>query len=392
METSNRHLPAIVIVGYNRLESLQRVMGSVLRAELGSDIPLVISLDGGGPPAIGQWAEQLSWPHGDKTVVCHPNNLGLRQHILSCGDFTQKYGAAIVLEDDVWVGPDFYNYACQALDASQGQDQVAGVSLYRQEVSQITWLPFAPTQDGSDAFYMQIPTSWGQAWTSDQWSGFRAWLAENADFDFSQSRLPSDVLRWPSESSWKKFFFQYMLSTDKYFSFPFVSQATCFNDEGVHTNRSNLVWQSSIQMGVGKQYAIPTWEQSESVYDSTFNPLACRMKKRNPELESYDFEPDLYGTKDLSKITKPWVLTCRSASVSEKTFGAKLRPLELNVAFNVSGDDLRLARVQRTDPAPKQHYHLIGSLYPQFSRGMAMRRYKELLGQSLRRRFRRKPS
>ena len=71
----------------------------------------------------------LSRKYGEKIVLCHPERLGLRRHIISCGDLTEKYGAVMILEDDLYVSPDFYNYAMRALDKYGEHPQIAGIAL-----------------------------------------------------------------------------------------------------------------------------------------------------------------------------------------------------------------------------------------------------------------------
>ena len=171
--------PAIVVIGYDRPRSIERLLGYLrLSRYPDSDVPLVISLDYCESPngqATSRIAETFSWPHGPKRIIHRESPLGLRAHVLACGDLVNEYDRIIMLEDDLSVSLEYYAYAVAALDFTQGRDQVAGVALYSRRTNQNAMLPFMPLFDGWDNYYLQVAASWGQAWDRDQWNGFRRW-------------------------------------------------------------------------------------------------------------------------------------------------------------------------------------------------------------------------
>ena len=61
---------AIVVVGYNRPDSIEHLLNSLLRAEYGEEkVNLVISLDKGQrQKEIKDIAERIIWPYGEKTI------------------------------------------------------------------------------------------------------------------------------------------------------------------------------------------------------------------------------------------------------------------------------------------------------------------------------------
>ena len=108
---------ALVVVGYNRPKSMRRILDSLNRAQYDyTEIPLVISIDNSGDDSVRKEAESFQWKHGEKRLICHKERMGLRKHIISCGDLTEEYGAVMILEDDLYVSPDYYNYAVKALE------------------------------------------------------------------------------------------------------------------------------------------------------------------------------------------------------------------------------------------------------------------------------------
>ena len=94
----------IVVVGYNRADAMERVLHSLSRAQYDyMDIRLVVSIDHSGNEEVVHTAEAFEWKYGEKEVIYRPERLGLRKHIISCGDMTEKYDTVMILEDDIYV-------------------------------------------------------------------------------------------------------------------------------------------------------------------------------------------------------------------------------------------------------------------------------------------------
>ncbi len=347
-----KYNPVIVIAAYNRPESLKRLLYSISLAKQITDTKLIISIDknDSGDQSVRNIAHAFNWTFGEKEVICHEKRMGLKNHILLCGDLSIKYGSVIMLEDDLFVSPYFHEYACQALEYYDRDSVIAGISLYSQPVEDITELPFTAIHDGSDVYFMQFPSSWGQAWSADQWKAFRTWFDTRPDI---KSIPISDViLNWP-ESSWKKHFTAYLAATNKYFVYPRVSLSSNFNDPG--TNYASLInhdGQAVLRLQ-GSPYRFADLATSFSVYDSYFELLPEHVKKLNPELESYSFEMDLYGNKNSDTIQTPYFITSKDARNPVRGFKRSLKPHDMNVALNLEGDDLLLCRT--ADIFPLRH-------------------------------------
>ena len=86
---------AILVVGYNRPDSIEQLLQSLMRADYGKDqVDLVISLDKGQRQQdIVSVAEAFDWIHGEKVLRVFSERQGLRNHIIQCGDLTEKYDA-----------------------------------------------------------------------------------------------------------------------------------------------------------------------------------------------------------------------------------------------------------------------------------------------------------
>ena len=221
----------IVIVAYNRPRSLKRLLGSIEAASYpSSEIELIISIDfAPDNDDVLEIANKFQWNHGKKTVNYQENNLGLRKHILKCGDLSLKYGSVIVVEDDLFVSPNFYNYTTSALKfCEENGRQVGGISLYNHQLNVHTRANFMALDDGYDNWYFQFASSWGQAWNAAQWKEFMAWYQAKPIID-DDIRVPEYVRSW-SEKSWLKYNIAYLIDKNKFFLYPKISLSTNFSD------------------------------------------------------------------------------------------------------------------------------------------------------------------
>jgi len=333
--------PAIILIAWNRPHCFRRLLESVQKASYpADDIQLVISIDGGGAEEVVKMAEQFQWNYGTKELIRHPQNLGLKKHILLCGDLCTKYKAAVMLEEDLMVAPVFYEYALQSLDYYKEDENIAGISLYNYQVCENGFAPFRALDDGSDLYFMQIASSWGQALTSTQWQAFRKWQKEDLP-DESKEDLPAYVQQWP-ETSWKKEFLHYLISQDRYFVFPRRSLSTNFGDPGKHSDRKGLFQVPLLQQAHNWKWT--ELKDSGSVYDAWFELKPEILNTYSEDLREYDYEMDLYGTKSPDQVDKEFLLTTSKAKKDILTFGLEMFPPELNVIHGVEGNNIHLCR------------------------------------------------
>lgn len=334
--------PAIVIAAYNRATSLERLLAFVSRACYAQrDVPLVISVDGGGSPQVIEIAQKFEWKYGEKRLILHEENLGLRNHILSCGDLSFIYGAVIVLEDDLIVGPGFYNYSSQTLQAYDDDANIAGVSLYSYRNNENeSFNPFFPLDNGMDVYFMQVPSSWGQAWTSSQWERFKNYYAKCSPLS-ANDMLPSNVLNWP-ETSWKKYFFKYIVEKDLYFVYPYLSHSSNCGDAGTHFYQMDGQVRVQLSLVGEKCYAFPVFSKNEVVYDAFFEIYPDYLKSRGVKPDD-DFGVDLFGVKDLDRFHNKLFFSFKACANPLMQFGMELFPAEQNIIYDITGDKINYA-------------------------------------------------
>lgn len=323
----------IIIAAYNRPESLLRLLNSVNNADYSGfqNVPLLISIDHSGNDDCATIARQFEWMHGDKQVIVHTQKLGLKQHILNCGDLSVEYGAAIVLEDDLFVAKGFYQYAIAANSFYNKDLRIAGIGLYNYRYNEFASCPFEPILDKYDIYFLQIPCSWGQLWSSEQWISFRDYL-NNPNSANEHLMMPDKSLEWPIETSWKRSYLRYMISTNKYFVYPRMSLSTNFGDVGQHYESSVLIWQTALLHGE-KNYVFGTLENTLPIYDSFFELSGSTYNKIcNTDI---DVSFDLNGTKPLAKVKTKYLISSKVTLLPIEVYQAQLYPFENNILYNL---------------------------------------------------------
>lgn len=338
--------PAIIIPCFNRPISVQRLLDSLTSAHYPSlNIDLIISVDfekTADRDKVVQIVKYFEWNYGSKQVIIHTSNLGLREHILRLGDLTDQFGSIIMLEDDLIVGPYFYLYAQAVLKWFKNDDRIGGISLYNHVNNIWCNLPFVKIEDGFDIYFLQIASSWGQAWTKEQWNGFKMWYKLDHEAKKKQS-IPELVSSWP-ESSWLKHYIEYLQSTEKYFAYPKTSQSTNFSDSGTHIKKENPSFQSPLSIVNPERLRLPTLDDSLNIYDSFFELKPSVLRNLGIEIDSNNTTIDFYSTKNIDKISTRYLISCKKIKYGHKAilcFGMDLKPMILNLKYRIAGNEIR---------------------------------------------------
>ena len=327
---------ALVVVGYNRPKSMRRILDSLNRAQYDyTEIPLVISIDNSGDDSVRKEAESFQWKHGEKKLICHKERIGLRKHIISCGDLTEEYGAVMILEDDLYVSPDYYNYAMKALEKYGDHPKIAGISLNTKRELLESPYPFFPRHTGYDVYFQQFASSWGQVWNRRMWTDFKKWYDQHPTLPWNVN-VPLTVLNYP-DTSWAKFYQTYVVEQDKYYVFSYDSLTTNFGDAGEHFNHNSSAFQSVLFYGK-KDYRMPEFEDGVK-YDIFGEPVGLGEVLGVPEEElTCDLwgrkQPEAYRRYLLTCVRKPYQLICQ--------YSMCMKPMELNILEQIPGQDITL--------------------------------------------------
>ena len=332
--------PVIVIVAFDRVNSLNRILTSIKNAYYTHDnISLIISIDKSeNNKDVLELANSFEWLNGEKIVKYQIHNLGLKKHILKCMTYVYKYESMIMLEDDLFVSPDFYNYSQQALTFSKFQNNVAGISLYNHNLNVHNDQNFSPIEDGYDNWYFQFASSWGQAWSSENIRDFLNWYDSKPEIN-NLENIPLFVRNWP-EKSWLKYFIAYVVLKNKFFIYPKISLTTNFGDQGTNMDISNTYFQVPLFNSIQKKYNFSSIENSNSIYDSFFENMNLYPKEESL-ITNKKITIDLYGNKIIND--KQYLLTCKILNYKTiKTYGRNLKPHDMNISYNIDGNDFFL--------------------------------------------------
>ena len=344
--------PAIVVVANNRELSLQRLLDSLHRAVYPDlQIPLIISIDKNENPHVQEIAENFVWEHGEKQLYTHNQKLGLRKHIIACGNLSRSFEEVIILEDDLLVSPFFYTYTLDALSFFRHKSKIAGISLYAHPFNETAKTSFCPHMDGYDNYFMQLPSSWGQCWTRDRWNAFMSWYHINGQLPITdKDPLPANMIHWP-DSSWKKYFTKYMVEHNLYFCYPRTSLTTNFAEPGTHTKVKSPLFQTPL-LTYEKQWKFCKLPESDSLYDPYCEIHPDILKRLEPSLVQYNFEVDLHGQKRIEKSSKEYFLTTRKCTEPIRSWSSDLVPPEENVILHVGGYKIFLAKKESCEKEP----------------------------------------
>lgn len=340
----------IVVIAYNRKNSLIRLLKSLNNIIIpkNEQVRLYISIDRSAKEdqanlEVYNVAQDYKWPYGEKIVDYKEKNLGLKEHVLSCGNLTAEYNNIIVLEDDIVVSPMMYIYAKQVLEFYKNEEKIAGFGLYSFQRNPINNLPFIPINNTTDVYFLQYACSWGQLWTKEKWKNFYEWYLTNKDTDFSSyQEIPNNIKKW-GEKSWLKYYTIYTILNDKYFVYPQVGLTTNFTDKGTHSKEESIAYQCTTYLSNTNdvQFKFIDFKSAQNKYDSYFE---------NTELNSFidikeKISSDLYGEKPFDIIHNygNYLLSTKKYDFKIiKSYSLSMYPYEANILNNIYGKDLYL--------------------------------------------------
>lgn len=271
----NERFPAIVAVGYNRPDCMERLIKSVENADYPEEnITLIISIDcSEKSDEVEKAAREVGWSHGELIIRRYKKRLGLKNHIIQCGDLTEDYDAVIILEDDLVVSKCFYNYVLQALRFYQNEPRIAGISLYSHAWNGYSNYEFTAQKNKYDTYMGQFSITWGQCWIKEEWRKFKSWYGTKSKEGLTVNyKLPEKIEHW-GEKSWGKYFVYYIIEKDLYYVIPYISLSTNCSEAGEHNDMVSSSHQVMMLDAENMDFRFPTFEQAIR-YDIFFERMA----------------------------------------------------------------------------------------------------------------------
>lgn len=325
---------AIVAVAYNRIESISRLLSSLDRAYYDENVTLIISIDKSNTTKVEEYADSFIWKYGTKKVVRHKENMGLRKHILSIGEYLNEYDALVVLEDDLVVSPSFWFYAKASAVHYRDDVNVAGISLYSYHINPHTTTPFFPMITNKDTYFLQYAPSWGQVWLKKQWKEFKLWYDCNSEEFTDAPHLPYNICHW-GKKSWLKYHTKYAIEHNKFFVYPYDAYSTTCGDLGEHAIENTSYMQVSLMQDYKKDFNFTRLLNAQVMYDAFFERIMSVG-------EFQDVCIDLYGQKRNKMKNRYWLTTSAEKFKVLKSYRLTFKPYELNAIDGNNGEDLFL--------------------------------------------------
>lgn len=342
---------AIIAIGYNRADSMARLLTSLAKGHYSELVDLIVSIDNSGTSDVKECADRFEWKYGEKIVRTFAERQGLRKHILACGDYLEKYDALAVFEDDIVVSPTFFDFFKEAYEFYKDDDRIAGISLYAHAWNVNAVETFYPEPSEFDTYFIQFAQSWGQIWLKKQWFEFKKWLEDNGDEVEYADDIPTFVSNWP-KNSWLKYHIKYCIREKKYFVYPYVSLTTCFSDVGEHQKYKNTLYQVPISMRDNRSWRFAPLNGQSIKYDAFFEREGLNELLGIPEGE---LVVDLYGTKE-SLNQYRYILSTKPLPFQViKSFGLQCRPHEVNIEIGNNGRDIFLYDSTTAGEMPDVH-------------------------------------
>ncbi|WP_296752269.1 glycosyltransferase family 2 protein [Thiobacillus sp.] len=169
MEHTQNCAPLALFV-YNRPEHTRKTVEALQANLLAPHTPLFVFCDAAcdelareGVERVRDYVARISG-FASVTIISRERNLGLANSIIDgVSMLCERFGRAIVLEDDLPTSPHFLTFMNDGLDTYASDERVQSVCGYMYPVGLDTDAP---------SFFLSMPHSWGWATWSDRWRIF----------------------------------------------------------------------------------------------------------------------------------------------------------------------------------------------------------------------------
>lgn len=178
-------LAPVVVFAYRRPDHLRNTLTSLMRCDGFWQSPVIVYCDGsrdadkkGAVMATRELAKSMLGEHAEYHFS--EMNLGLSRSVIAgVGDVVERFGRAIVVEDDLELSPAFLTFMNQALDRCANDENVFQVSGYMLDVPEL--------KGTHSALLLPFTVSWGWATWKRAWDQFdplaTGWEALHTDKD-----------------------------------------------------------------------------------------------------------------------------------------------------------------------------------------------------------------
>jgi hypothetical protein len=164
------NLAPVVVFAYRRPAHLRNTLECLRRCDGFIESPLIVYCD--GPQNVDDTDAVMATREAAKAILGERAeyhfsevNLGLSRSVIAgVGDVVDRFGRAIVVEDDLDLSPSFLTFMNQALDRYANDENVFQVSGYMFDVPEL--------KDTPSALFLPFTVSWGWATWKRAWDKF----------------------------------------------------------------------------------------------------------------------------------------------------------------------------------------------------------------------------
>jgi hypothetical protein len=164
--------------------------------------------------------------------------------------------------------------------------------------------------------------------------------------------VPHQIKPW--KKSWKKYYVAYMIETDKYFVYPFVSYTNELGEAGVHYNEQLTLNTVSLYTDLLPRTNFQPFENADYLYDAFFELKPATIELNGKKIK---VEFDLSANKHLDEIKEDYFVSgCRYESEIMASFDNRFIPYELNILQNQKGNSFFLYKKSTVKESKKRKY------------------------------------
>ncbi len=288
-------LSPIILFVYNRPEHTLKTLMALKENKEAAASTLYIFADGPKENASAQELNKVAKVRkiiketescGKVVIKERDTNIGLATSVINgVTEIINKYGKAIVLEDDIVCSPFFLEYMNFHLDTFEEDENIFGVSGFS----------FAKELQINKAYLLPILSSWGWATWKDRWAKFEnnasklLPLIKKEKFDFGgypYYQMLNDQINGVV-NSWAIRFYAVMFLQKKYFIYPpnnlilnigFDNSGEHCDDNAIFDNKNVL--ETSIEYKINIEINKSVIDKIEEEFRSTLGTRKMSFIKR----------------------------------------------------------------------------------------------------------------
>lgn len=278
-----RKTPIILFV-YKRLDALKQTVNALKMNEPAAESDLFIFSDAAkyekDIPHVRAVRNYLSSVTGFRSVTIHESvtNKGLAASVIEgVTGVINKYGSAIVMEDDIITTKNFLHFMNEALDKYENEKKVCSISGYSFSLKK-------NHEYNSDAYFLNRGWSWGWATWKDRWNAVD-WKVSDYEKFLSNSRLRKKFALGGSDlnsmlhkqmtgkiDSWAIRWFYHQFKTNTLTLYPLYSKAVNigFDEMATHTMGSSGRYKPEMDIHLATHFSLPAEAHADTYFQKAF--------------------------------------------------------------------------------------------------------------------------